>query len=61
MVVKVVVVEELQPHVDGGEVVELPPAEEVLQLPVDAEVWAQARWWWRWCGCCCRSLARGLT
>ena len=42
VVVKVVVVEELQPHVGGGEVVELPPAEEVLQLPVDAEVWAQA-------------------
>ena len=37
-----VVVEELQPHVGGGEVVELLPVEEVLQLPVDAEVWAQA-------------------
>ena len=37
-----VVVEELQPHVDGGEVVGQPPAEEVLLLPVDGEVWAQA-------------------
>ena len=37
-----VVVEELQPHVGGGEVVEQPPAEEVLQLPVGGEVWAQA-------------------
>ena len=35
-------VEELLPHVGGGEVVELPPAEEVLQLPVGVEVWAQA-------------------
>ena len=37
-----VVVEELQPHVDGGEVVGQPPVEEVLLLPVDGEVWAQA-------------------
>ena len=30
------------PHVDGGEVVGQPPAEEVLQLPVYGEVLAQA-------------------
>ena len=29
-------------HVGGGEVVELPPVEEVLQLPVGVEVWVQA-------------------
>ena len=43
MVVKVVVVEALQPHVDDGNVVGQPPVEEVLLLPVDAKVWAQAQ------------------
>ena len=38
----VVVVVELLPHVDGDEVVELLPVEEVLQLPVGVEVWVQA-------------------
>ena len=31
----------LLPHVDGDEVVELLLVEEVLQLPVDVEVWVQ--------------------
>ena len=36
-----VVVVGLLPHVDGDEVVELLLVEEVLQLPVDVEVWVQ--------------------
>ena len=36
-----VVVVGLLPHVDGDEVVELLPVEEVLQLPVGVEVWVQ--------------------
>ena len=37
----VVVVVGLLPHVDGDEVVELLLVEEVLQLPIAAEVWVQ--------------------
>ena len=40
-VLQVVVVVGLLLHVDGDEVVELLLVEEVLQLPVDAEVWVQ--------------------
>ena len=43
MVVKVVVVEALQPHVDVGEAVGQLPAEEALLLPVGGEVWVQAQ------------------